>query len=69
MTPLTATSPEPSEGSVVMTESATGTAWQRFYSDSKWHSVTGAVREFADLFINSKGQPRAVLLLHDTKGE
>jgi hypothetical protein len=67
MTPLTAQSPEPSAGSVVMTDSMTGTAWQRFYSDSKWHSVTGEVREWADLFVNKAGRPRAVHLILDAE--
>jgi len=68
VSPLTATSPEPSEGSVVMTDGTTGTAWQRLYSDSKWLSVTGQVAEFADLFSNRLGQPRTVVLVHDTEG-
>ena len=40
---LTANDPEPVEGSVVMTQSTSGTVWQRFYSDGQWHCVTGAV--------------------------
>jgi hypothetical protein len=33
--------PEPPRGSVVLTEGPQGTAWQRFRSDGRWHSVTG----------------------------
>lgn len=33
--------PQPPRGSVVLTEGPRGTAWQRFFSDGRWHSVTG----------------------------
>ena len=32
---------EPLPGSVVLTEGEFGTAWQRYFSDGKWHSVRG----------------------------
>lgn len=33
--------PEPEPSSVVLTEGEFGTAWQRFFSDGKWHPVIG----------------------------
>lgn len=33
---------EPNPGSVVLTEGEFGTAWQRYFSDGKWHRVGGA---------------------------
>ena len=33
--------PEPEPGSVVLTEGEYGTAWQRFFSDGKWHPTRG----------------------------
>lgn len=32
---------EPYPGSVVLTQGEFGTAWQRFFSDGKWHSTRG----------------------------
>lgn len=32
---------EPVEGSIVLTEGLTGTAWQRHHSDGMWHSSRG----------------------------
>lgn len=32
---------EPPTGSVLLADGLTGTAWQRFFSDGLWHSVTG----------------------------
>lgn len=32
---------EPLPGSVVLTEGKHGTAWQRFFSDGKWHPTRG----------------------------
>lgn len=70
MTPLTADSPEPAHGSVLLRHGATGTAYQRLYRDGLYHSTTGAVTTFAGLFegINPpKGSraPAGVLLIHD----
>jgi hypothetical protein len=44
---------EPARGSVVMTNGLSGTAWQRFFSDGLWHSVTGQVKPWRHLFANS----------------
>lgn len=33
--------PEPLPGSVVLTEGEWGTAWQRFFSDGRWHPTRG----------------------------
>lgn len=32
---------EPLPGSIVLTEGEFGTAWQRFYSDGRWHPTRG----------------------------
>lgn len=32
---------EPLPGSVVLTEGLHGTAWQRFFSDGRWHPTRG----------------------------
>lgn len=32
---------EPNPGSVVLTEGMHGTAWQRFFSDKRWHPTRG----------------------------
>lgn len=32
---------EPEPGSVVLTEGEHGTAWQRLFTDGKWHRVLG----------------------------
>lgn len=44
---------EPVEGSVVMTQGATGTAWQRHFSDGLWHSTTGRTATWQDLKAHS----------------
>ena len=41
--------PEPEPGSILMVDGLYGVAWQRFFSDNKWHSTTGAKRSFATL--------------------
>lgn len=33
--------PEPLPGSVMLTEGMHGTAWQRFFSDGRWHPTRG----------------------------
>lgn len=48
---------EPPMGSVVLTESLTGTAWQRHYSDGLWHSSTGSVAAWANLGLRL-GKPK-----------
>lgn len=32
---------QPNPGSVVLTEGEHGTAWQRFFSDGRWHPTRG----------------------------
>lgn len=32
---------EPLPGSILLTEGRWGTAWQRFFSDGRWHPVRG----------------------------
>jgi hypothetical protein len=33
--------PQPEPGSVVLSDGIYGTAWQRFFSDGRWHPVRG----------------------------
>jgi hypothetical protein len=64
--PLTRTSPEPAHGAVLMLDSTSGTACQRFYSDGAYHAATGKVFErFEDLFETAGSRnDRAVFLLY-----
>ena len=39
--PMRFVTDEPHPGSVVLTEGEFGTAWQRFFSDGRWHPVRG----------------------------
>ena len=32
---------EPEPGSIILTEGVTGTAWQRFFVDGRWHPTRG----------------------------
>lgn len=45
---------EPPRGSVVMTEGATGTAWQRHNGDGRWHSTTGKATSWARLTLSDR---------------
>ena len=61
------TDPEPPEGSVLMIESTTGTAVQRFYSDGLYHATTGATFTYEALFHSHRSQgtfPREVYLVY-----
>lgn len=49
---------EPPRGSVVMTEGATGTAWQRFFNDGRWHSTTGKTASWSRLVLNDRPAAR-----------
>lgn len=55
---------EPVEGSVVMTESTSGTAWQRFFSDGLWHSTTGKTKPWAEVGIRPAGLPQYRVLIY-----
>ncbi len=59
---------EPTHGSVVLTESFTGTAWQRHYSDGLWHSTTGRVKTWAEVGIRA-GQPKFRTLVYTAPDE
>jgi hypothetical protein len=56
--------PEPPRGSVVLTEGPTGTAWQRFNSDGRWHSTTGKSTPWDRLIRSDKpgGRLRVIYL-------
>lgn len=54
---------EPPPGSVVMTESTSGTAWQRHYSDGLWHSTTGRAVPWDQLGLRGD-QPKFRILLY-----
>lgn len=54
-----AESVEPNEGSIVLTEGIFGTAWQRFFSDGRWHPTRGGgSRTWEQMLI----RPRLVLV-------
>lgn len=56
---------EPPHGSVVMTESTSGTAWQRHFSDGLWHSTTGRTSTWAKLGLHaSSGLPKYRALIY-----
>lgn len=54
---------EPPRGSVVLTESTSGTAWQRHYADGLWHSTTGRTLPWAELGLR-QGQPKFRVLIY-----
>lgn len=55
-----ATVDEPNPGSVLLTNGQTGTAWQRFMSDGKWHPTRGGgSRTWAELLTH-----RNVILIY-----
>ncbi len=65
--PLTPEDEEPATGSVLMLGSTTGTAVQRFYSDGKYHTVTGEIIDTYNLlFYYKDARPRPVYLVFDT---
>lgn len=49
---------EPPPSSVVMTEGAHGTAWQRFRSDGRWHSTAGKSTTWERLLRNDRAPAR-----------
>lgn len=51
---------EPEPGSVVLTEGEHGTAWQRFFSDGKWHSIRGGSLHWGELL-----RKRNLVLVYD----
>lgn len=53
---------QPAPGSVVMTQGMTGTSWQRHFKDGLWHSSTGQVKTWEQLF---QGNQSGVSLLLD----
>ena len=55
--------PEPRHGSIVLVTSTTGTAAQRHYSDGLWHSTTGEIVNYANLFLRRDGRNRDVFLI------
>ena len=58
---------EPKKGSIVMTHGLEGTAWQRHHSDGLWHSSTGQVSTWSELFLRHSGT-RGVSLILDSDG-
>lgn len=40
---------QPEPGSVLMVGGPHGVAWQRHFSDGRWHSTTGGTRSFRSL--------------------
>lgn len=61
---------QPPKGSVVMAQGRTGTAWQRFMSDGKWHSTSnGRIATWDELVAEEfkYGRP-APFIIYDTTG-
>lgn len=56
---------QPLPGSLLMVGGLHGVAWQRHFSDGKWHSTTGATRSFRSLL----GQRNVVLVYNATPRE
>lgn len=52
---------EPLPGSVILTEGPHGTAWQRFFTDGKWHRVSGGPAREWRFFLTK----RNVVLVYD----
>lgn len=65
------TDPEPSLGSILVLESVTGTAVQRFYSDSQYHATTGKIYPTFGSLFDRKGEhgDRTVLLLFEAPSQ
>ena len=54
---------EPNPGSVVLTSGEYGTAWQRYFSDGKWHRVGGGrARRWAEMLAE-----RNLVLVYDAR--
>ena len=65
MRELHPTDQEPNPGSVLLLHGETGTAVQRFFNDGLYHSVTGKVYTYLELFrVNPNRLPLVV-----TEGE
>ena len=62
-TPLMPEDDEPRHGSIVLVTSTTGTAAQRHYSDGLWHSTTGEVTNWRNLFYRRDDRRRDVFLV------
>lgn len=56
------TDPEPPAGSVLMLHGETGTAVQRFYNDGLYHTTTGKVLTFAQLFTTNTNRLPLLIL-------
>lgn len=54
---------EPPCGSVMITESPSGTAWQRHFADGLWHSTAGRVLPWTELGFRD-GQPKFRMLVY-----
>lgn len=52
--------PEPGHGSVVLVHGATGTAYQKFYSDGMWHGTNGRVITWEEICT----KPNPPLIIH-----
>lgn len=61
---LTAHDAEPPEGSVVLHEGETGTAYQRSFTTGDWHSPFGKVYTWTALTAFKPGKRQYLLLVH-----
>lgn len=43
--------PEPEPGSIILAGGPHGTAWQRFFTDNRWHSARGNIISWRSLIV------------------
>lgn len=69
MRSLLPTDPEPSHGSVLLSEGPTGTAWQRHHNDGRWHSTSGRSLTWDELLarVASRRGALPLLLVHEVE--
>jgi hypothetical protein len=53
---------QPKPGSVLLVGGLHGVAWQRHFSDGRWHSTTGAARSWSSLM-----RQRNVVLVYNAE--
>lgn len=58
---------EPEHGSVILAHGWTGTAYQRFFSDGKWHGTNGRVLTWAE--VSAQCAPTPIIVIHDAPAE
>lgn len=55
---------QPPRGTIVLAQGSSGTAWQRFYGDGRWHSTTGKSTTWDKLVLSDRvGAPTRIVYL------